>query len=551
MSSTDTGRWETSTDRREAGAEYRGERVSAACRIAASAVQGGHEPKLKLCIVISLPLSFRTAAGLQATVVHQLYCRSIIKSIDISKRGFFVVYFLHKYRNFCIEILISGKKYRKVPNMKSSKVLTPASVTGDVLIPASKSQTIRALLIASAAGGTSVLRNPLDSHDTRSCASFCRAIGARIEEDGSSWRVTGGKNPDLIDTGTPLILDIGNSGTTICLGAGFAASLGIPVILTGDRQIRSRPVANLFSAYSDLGVRVSYAVPGEYGLEPAQAPGCPPVLLQGPVRGGSVRIACPTSQYLSSLLLAAVTAENQVDIEVTLLNEAPYVEMTLEWLDEQKIVYSRSGLQRFSFPGGGSFTPFDKIVPGDYSSASFFFCMAAVTGGSLTLHGLSRRDSQGDRMVLTWLERMGCSAVWEDEQVTVTGPPPGTLKGIDIDLNSAPDALPVLAVTGCFARGTTRLLNVPQARIKETDRIAVMAAELGKLNADIRELEDGLEIRGKALTGGNVCGHGDHRVIMALATASLAADGPVTIDDISASDVTFPAFFDLLESIRA
>jgi 3-phosphoshikimate 1-carboxyvinyltransferase len=164
------------------------------------------------------------------------------------------------------------------------------------------------------------------------------------------------------------------------------------------------------------------------------------------------------------------------------------------------------------------------------------------------------------------------------ETVTITGPPRSTaqfsasqhaelqpdrlsdsrpvkpnnrLTGIDIDLNSAPDALPILAVTACFAAGTTRLLNVPQARIKETDRIAVMAAELKRLGADITELEDGLIITGTGrLSGGTVQGHADHRVIMALAVASLAADGPMEILGTDAVDVTFPDFFLLLEAIR-
>ena len=344
--------------------------------------------------------------------------------------------------------------------------------------------------------------------------AFCKSIGAEIVESDEYWAVTGisgtGKSRKLTVKYTkenPLVLDVGNSGTTLYLGAGFAAALGIPVILTGDKQIRSRPVENLLNSLQDLGAEVSYTIPGssQQTIISKGDPGCPPVYIHGPLKGGATSIACPTSQYLSCLLLAAPTALGQSSIEVTLLNEAPYAEMTLEWLKEQNIPFQHEGMLQFTFPGNSSYRSFEKLIPGDYSSASFFFCAAAVSSSTLTINGLVENDSQGDKAVLGWLEEMGCRIAWDGDAVTVSGPAPGKLKGINIDLNSAPDALPILAVTGCFARGTTRLLNVPQARIKETDRIEVMAKELTRLGADISELEDGLVIQGvKKLSGGTV-----------------------------------------------
>ena len=440
-----------------------------------------------------------------------------------------------------------------------NKIIKQGILGGTLTVPSSKSQTIRALLIAAAAKGVSRLYNPLESQDTYSCSAFCTSLGAEIVRTDAYWDITGimgtEKVQDLQQKYTeenPLILDVGNSGTTLYLGAGFAASLGIPVILTGDEQIQSRPVENLLNSLRDLGADVSYSM-----KEPLHNPsaakgseGCPPVYIKGPLRGGFTRIACPTSQYLSSLLLAAPLALDQSSIEVTLLNEAPYAAMTLEWLNEQKIPYQHKEMVQFTFPGKSRYRAFEKHIPGDYSSASFFFCAAAITGSTLTLKGLMKNDSQGDKAVLEWLQQMGCKIVWQGDTLTVSGPEPGTLKGIDIDLNSAPDALPILAVTGCFASGTTRLLNVPQARIKETDRIAVMAAELSRLTADITELEDGLIIQGSGkLSGGVADGHGDHRVIMSLAVAGLCTEDPLTITGAEAASVTFPTFFNLLENI--
>lgn len=167
------------------------------------------------------------------------------------------------------------------------------------------------------------------------------------------------------------------------------------------------------------------------------------------------------------------------------------------------------------------------------------------------MEGLDPDDPQGDKQILAILETMGCTIFWEGNSVTIKGPPRGTLKGGDFDLNAMPDALPILAVTACFAKGTTKLGNVPQARIKETDRIAVMYQNLSNLGAEVQELDDALIINGKgSLQGGTCLGFGDHRIIMAMAIAALSCDGPLTIEGTEAVDVTFPTFFQLLESIR-
>jgi 3-phosphoshikimate 1-carboxyvinyltransferase len=162
-------------------------------------------------------------------------------------------------------------------------------------------------------------------------------------------------------------------------------------------------------------------------------------------------------------------------------------------------------------------------------------------------------DTQGDKEVVRILERLGCSVQVETDSITLKGE---SLKGAEIDMNAIPDAFPALAATACYAEGTTRLINVPQARLKETDRIAVMAEELTKLGAKVQELPDGLEIQGKSpfagkhpLRGGKVQGHGDHRIVMALALAALGAEEPVTIETAEAAAVTFPGFFELLESV--
>ncbi len=188
-------------------------------------------------------------------------------------------------------------------------------------------------------------------------------------------------------------------------------------------------------------------------------------------------------------------------------------------------------------------------MPADFSSATFFLVAAAVTGSRLFLRGLDMADTQGDKAVVDMLKEMGCTVSVERGGLSIEGP--DELRGGTFDLNATPDALPGMAVAGCLARGETRLTNVPQARIKETDRIAVMARELGRMGADATELPDGMVLRHSRLRGAEVEGHGDHRVVMALAVAALAADGPTTIHGAEAAAVTFPDFVDLMRQAGA
>ncbi len=434
-------------------------------------------------------------------------------------------------------------------------VVTPHTFSGSFRIPASKSHTIRSLLFASLASGETVLDEPLDSLDARSCVTACRALGASIQEfrDPSPsarlrrWVVRGvGQGASRGGIATPEdVVDVGNSGTTLYLALAVAALGSGQTVFTGDAQIRRRSADNLLRALRGLGA-TAYSTRNN---------GCAPIVVGGPWRGGRVSIECPTSQYLSALLLAAPLAPAGVvtEIDVPLLYERPYVEMTLQYLDARGVAYEAAADRSFfRVPGGAQYEPLSGGVPGDFSSAAFPACAAAIAGGPVELTGLNPQDVQGDKAVMDMLASMGCSVEWSPEdasgregvlRVSRSGP----LVGTTLDLNATPDALPALAVTACYAQGETRLVNVANARLKETDRVAVMAAELGKLGADIEELPDGLVIRGHGgLEGGVVDGHDDHRVVMSLAIAGLGAKGPVSIDTAECASVTYPGFFDLI-----
>lgn len=430
-----------------------------------------------------------------------------------------------------------------------------ARPSGEVIIPASKSHTIRALLIAVLADGESVIANPLDSKDAVSCIHAVRAFGAEVEElpDGAlgyaralKVRGVGHKTSGILAEPPADVLDVGNSGTTLYLAAGIAAlSPGITVF-TGDEQIRARPIRPLLNAINDLG--------GD--ARTTRNADAAPFIVSGPLTGGTAEIACPTSQYLSSLLLAAplMPPGSRADIRISLLHERPYAEMTQSWLEEQGIEFENRDWQEIRIPGGQRYRPFEKAVPGDFSSATFFACAAAITGSTLLLKGLDMNDSQGDKAVFSVLREMGCSVDVTDDGILISGPDPEKeerLQGGDFDINAIPDALPALAVTAAFARGTTRFTNVPQARLKETDRIDCMDRELKKMGITCSQQEDGLTIEGGRPRGAQVDGHHDHRIVMACAIAGLASDGDMHISTAEAASVTFPGFFTILENVTS
>ncbi len=399
---------------------------------------------------------------------------------------------------------------------------------GEVEIPGSKSHTIRAVAIGALAQGISHIRRPLESNDTRAAVEAYRALGADIDTQPGMWTITGTGG---VVRAPEDVIDVGNSGTTMRVAMGSAALVSEgAAVLTGDEQVRRRPCGPLAEALCQLGANVSST----------RLNGCPPFVVSGPLRGGEAAVEAVTSQYLTSLLINAPPAHGESTINVPVLNEKPYVLMTLDWLSRQGVTVEYNDiLTTFHIEGQQHYQAVDRRIPADFSSATFFLGAGALGDNEVTSRGLDIEDTQGDRAVVDYLDRFGAEVYVEQAGIRVKA---SGLRGCELDLNSTPDALPMMAVLGCFAEGETRLVNVPQARVKETDRISVMCSELGRLGASIRELEDGLVIEHSALHGGEVDGHGDHRVVMALAIAGTMCPKPVMIDGYEAVAVTYPDF---------
>lgn len=411
----------------------------------------------------------------------------------------------------------------------------PSQLRGRISIPPSKSHTIRAVFLGLLADGESILENPLNSEDTRAALRAARALGAEVSCTPQQWRIRGaGPTPRVADPE----LDLANSGTSMRILLGVASLLqGGELHVTGDAQLRRRPAAPLLASLRELGADIR-STNGE---------DCPPFLVRGGLRGGTSRLEAKTSQYVTSLLMACPFAERDSEIRVTHLNEAPYLDITLDWLNTVGIHLEHDGYLYYRIPGGQTAAPFFRCIPADFSSATFFLGAGTLGDNDIECRGLDPRDPQPDKKVADYLKTMGA-----DIQATTEGvhTQARSLRGCEIDMNETPDALPMMAVLGCFAAGETHLRNVEHARIKETDRIAAMSCELRKMGADIRELKDGMVIRQSALHGADVDGHADHRIVMALAIAAMAAEhGATTISTAEAINVTFPAFIDLARSL--
>lgn len=413
-----------------------------------------------------------------------------------------------------------------------------SSLNGKIAIPGSKSHTIRAVAIASLADGQSRITNPLISSDTISAVKCYRDLGAEIDDSNRlCWDIIG-TNGKIANC--PRVIDVGNSGTTLRLAVGSAAlaDKDAMIELTGDAQIQARPIQPLLDSLSDLGAKAG----SQKGND------CAPVSVTGTLAGGKTTIKCVTSQYLSSLLMAAPLATGDTEIEVTLLNEPDYVQITLDWLDKQGIVYENNDFKSFKIPGGQRYKPFEMNIPADFSSATFFLCAGAILDADISLMGLNYTDSQPDKAVVEYLQQMGANVEISSDRTRIRR---GKLVGRTIDMNKTPDALPAMAVTACFAEGTTKLVNVAQARNKETDRIKCMTTELKKAGAAIAELPDGVIIQGCNLKAADFCGWDDHRIVMALSLAAMAVDGTSTVDTAEAINVTFPDYIELMKSIGA
>lgn len=411
-------------------------------------------------------------------------------------------------------------------------------IRASVRPPGSKSITNRALVCAALARGESLLSGALDSEDTRVMVEALRALGIDVQPDwpkaairvrGCDGRIPAGK-ADLY---------VANSGTTVRFLASTVALGNGEFRLDGTPRMRERPIGDLLSALAQLGIE-AISTP---------ANGCPPVVVHAKgLSGGRSTVRGDTSsQFLSGLLLAAPYAQAPVELFVDgELVSQPYIRMTLAVMESFGVSVQEERLRRFAVPNSGYHGREYAIEP-DASAASYFFAAAAITGGEVTVEGLSRGSLQGDVAFVDCLARMGCRVTAADDSITVAG---GPLTGIEVDMNAISDTVQTLSAVALFAKGPTTIRGVAHIRHKETDRITALVTELRKLGAEVREYPDGLKIEPRPLVPAEIATYHDHRMAMSLALVGLRSPGVVILDP-ACTGKTYPRFFEDLAAITA
>ena len=429
--------------------------------------------------------------------------------------------------------------------MSATEVLSIAPVralAGEIRLPGSKSISNRALLLAGLAKGTTTLHNLLHSEDTERMLTALGQLGISLGGSDRALTVTGAAGP-LPRPIAPVQLDLGLAGTALRpLTAALTLGQGT-FHLDGNARMRERPVGDLVDALRLLGANIDY--PGHAGYPPL-------TILASGLHGGNTRIRGDvSSQFLTALLMSAPYAQHPVsiDIEGTLVSK-PYIDITLNMMQRFGITVAHEQHQHFEVPQGCYQAPGTYLVEGDASSASYFLAAGAIAGSGVTVTGMGRNSIQGDAAFAEVLSAMGAQVEWQPDSIRVRPPLQGTLQAVDLDLNHIPDAAMTIAVLALFATGTTRIRNIANWRVKETDRLAAMATELRKLGATVEEQADAIAVTAPAkLQRAQIATYGDHRMAMCFSLAALA-DTPIEIEDPHCVAKTFPDYFEQFEALR-
>jgi len=409
-----------------------------------------------------------------------------------------------------------------------------AKVSGEVNVPGSKSLSNRALLLAALAEGETELTNLLDSEDIEHMLNALTKLGInyRLSEDKTQCVVQG--NGGAFNVAEPLELFLGNAGTAMRpLCAALAAS-NVDTVLTGEPRMEERPIGDLVDALREADAEVTYL----------KNEGYPPLQIKGKtLNGGEMSVdGSVSSQFLTALLMAAPLFSGDATIRIKgELVSKPYIDITLDTMAKFGVSVDNDNYQTFTVSGEAKYVaPGKFMVEGDASSASYFLAAGAIKGGTVRVTGIGQNSIQGDIRFADVLEAMGAKVVWNDEYVEVTGAP---LKGVNMDMNHIPDAAMTIATTALFAEGPTTMTNIYNWRVKETDRLAAMAAELQKLGAKVEEGHDYITVwPTDSLKHAEIDTYNDHRIAMCFSLVALS-DTPVTINDPGCTRKTFPDYF--------
>lgn len=404
-----------------------------------------------------------------------------------------------------------------------------------VSVPGSKSIANRALICAALARSESVISNCAPGDDTEAMIDALQILGVGIERNADKVRVSGTLN---LEATHELQLNAKLAGTTSRFLTALCSLRAGTTTIDGDATLRMRPMLDLHNALRDLGARVS----------PVNNDGYLPVrVCRGDQWQAKVAVsATMSSQFTSGLMMIAPRLPS--GLEIVLSQEVVsrgYIEMTVGVMRAFGVNTDFSGNQIWVSPGEYQGTNF--TVEPDASSASYPLGAVAISGGSVTIEGLSRNSLQGDVEFVDLLARMGCDVSESHEGLKLSRQKERPLRGIEVDMSQISDCVPTLAVVAMFAETPTQISGVGFIRTKESDRIGDLIGELRKLGANISETHDGMVIAPTSLRGANLETHHDHRLAMAFALIQREVDG-VVINNPEVVSKSWPNYFDTLRS---
>lgn len=401
---------------------------------------------------------------------------------------------------------------------------SPFVPNGTVNVPPSKSDVHRAIICAAMANGVSRISPVALSNDIKATIGCIKALGADAVLENNVLTVDG---TNMYKNKTAL-LDCGESGSTLRFFIPIAAVGNINATFVGKGKLPQRPIGIFTEALPKAGT----VCKTEGGL---------PLEIKGQLKSGIFEIpGNVSSQFITGLLLALPILEGNSEIVLTSpLESVGYIAMTIRTM-KQFGVNIQATEKGWHIKGGQSYKTCDYTTDGDWSQAAFFMVLGAVSG-KVTVKGVAKDSTQGDKKCTEILARFGAKVTQLDNEVTVEK---RELKAITIDASQIPDLVPVLSVCAAFAEGTTKIINAERLRIKECDRLKATAELLNNLGGKVKELSDGLEITGvSSLKGGNVNGYNDHRIVMSAAVCAARSDEDITATFAMSINKSYPDFY--------
>jgi len=400
--------------------------------------------------------------------------------------------------------------------------------------PPSKSLSNRALILASLANGRSIIRNFAYCDDTMFMIKALRKLGIKIIVKKNSAEVFG-LGGNFVRDGVNIYC--GNAGTTFRFLTALLSLNKGRVTIDGSKRMRQRPIKSLIQSLKAAGVKLE----SENNF--------PPITIEGGGKiGGKIRIkASESSQFLSAMLMILPFMEKNSEIHVEgELVSKPYVDLTIDMQRRFGVKIKNSNYKKFALTSDDNCKPSNVFIEPDASSASYFLGAAAIAKKKIKVKGLGSNSLQADLSFLDVLKKMGCKVQKNKSEIILKG---NKLKGVSVDLNSSPDIVQTLAVTACFAEGKTKIKNVANLRLKETDRLKALSVELKKIGADVKEFQDGLEIIPGEIQHAEISTYNDHRMAMSFALARLM-NPKIKIRNQNCVKKSFPNFWSEFNKIK-